>query len=82
MLTAAIKEKIKLAIEADCKPKRSKNGDFLLRFGGGVQGGYRFLVKDGHATLSGDYWKELTGEELPTEGWDRTQTEFITCNVS
>ena len=70
MLSGIVKNKIRLAAEAERQPNRSKKGDFLLRFGAG---GYRYLVKDGEATPAGLYWAEVTGQPLPNEGWARDQ---------
>ena len=59
MLTEAQKQKIKLAYEADRKPVRNKNGNFLLRFGGG---GFKYLVRDGKATDAGTYYNQISNE--------------------
>ena len=70
MLTEAIKQKIKLAVEAGRSPKRSKGGSYILRFGAN---GFKYLVRDGEATEAGLHWATLTGEALPTDGFDRNQ---------
>ena len=70
MLTEAIKQKIRLSIEAGRKPKQgNKSGDWLLRFGGR---GYSKLIIRGAVTDAGEYAQQQ-GLELPDEGYDRNQ---------
>ena len=83
MLIAEAENKIKLAVDADRKPVRCKNGNFLLRFGTG----FKYLIKGDKVTDAGLYWAEITGESLPTEGFDknpnpvrRARSEYITMS--
>ncbi len=72
-LTDEMKQKIRLAHDAR-RPHQSKSGDTILSFGGHKT--FKVLVKNSVATPAGKYWESISGEQLPTEGWDRTQTPF------